>query len=72
MPPEAPKSVRRPVAVSRYLKNGTEDIEYQVTQLDGISGMAPQCKLVSLRVLDENGKGAVSNLIAAIATRAGD
>ena len=28
--------------------------------------MAPQCKLVSLRVLDENGKGAVSNLIAAI------
>src|SRR2546427_3579014 len=28
--------------------------------------MAPQCKLVSLRVLDENGKGSVSNLIAAI------
>ena len=29
--------------------------------------MAPHCKLVSLRVLDENGKGAVSNIIAAIA-----
>ena len=28
--------------------------------------MAPRCKLVSLRVLDENGKGTVSNLIAAI------
>jgi serine protease AprX len=28
--------------------------------------MAPKCKLVSLRVLDENGKGSVSNLIAAI------
>ena len=28
--------------------------------------MAPRCKLVSLRVLDENGKGSVSNLIAAI------
>ena len=35
-------------------------------RLEGVSGMAPQCKLVSLRVLDENGKGAVSNLIAAI------
>jgi len=56
----------KPVAVSRYLKKDTEDVEYQQTQLDGISGMAPQCKLVSLRVLDENGKGSVSNLIAAI------
>jgi len=61
VPPE-----KRPVAVSRYRKEGTEDIEYQQTQLDSISGMAPQCKLVSLRVLDENGKGSVSNLIAAI------
>jgi len=74
VPPDAPPGVRRPLAVSRYLKElkkegtkeGTKDIEYQQTQLNGISGMAPQCKLVSLRVLDENGKGAVSNLIAAI------
>ena len=64
--PDAPKEIPRPLAVSRYLKEGTEDVEYQETRLDGISGMAPQCKLVSLRVLDENGKGAVSNLIAAI------
>jgi subtilisin family serine protease len=56
----------RPIAVSRYLKTDTGDIEYQQTRLEGISGMAPQCKLVSLRVLDENGKGSVSNLIAAI------
>jgi len=65
VPADAPAE-KRPVAVSRYLKKGTEDIEYQQTPLGGISGMAPQCKLVSLRVLDENGKGAVSNLIAAI------
>ena len=64
--PDAPKSQRRPVAVSRYLKTGTEDVEYQQTELDAVSGMAPRCKLVSLRVLDENGKGAVSNIIAAI------
>ncbi|MGH6943292.1 MAG: S8 family serine peptidase, partial [Geminicoccaceae bacterium] len=34
--------------------------------LEEISGMAPKCKLLSLKVLDENGKGPVSNLIAAI------
>src|SRR6266516_334577 len=66
VPANAPPAEKRPVAVSRYRKEGTEDIEYQQTQLDSISGMAPQCKLVSLRVLDENGKGSVSNLIAAI------
>jgi serine protease AprX len=66
VPSDTPKEIPRPLAVSRYLKEGTEDVEYQETQLDGISGMAPKCKLVSLRVLDENGKGAVSNLIAAI------
>jgi len=34
--------------------------------LPRISGMAPECKLVSLRVLDDSGRGNVSNLIAAI------
>ncbi|MEO7318302.1 MAG: S8 family peptidase, partial [Chthoniobacteraceae bacterium] len=63
--PDTPEE-KRPIAVSRYLKTGTEDIEYQQTRLEHVSGMAPKCKLVSLRVLDENGKGAVSNLIAAI------
>src|SRR4030095_14767096 len=36
-------------------------------RLEAVTGMAPRCNLVSLRVLDENGKGSVSNLIAAIA-----
>jgi subtilisin family serine protease len=35
-------------------------------ELEAISGMAPQCKLVSLKVLDDNGQGEVSSLIAAI------
>jgi serine protease AprX len=65
VPPETPENAR-PIAVSRHLKSGTEDTEYQETRLERISGMAPQCNLVSLRVLDENGKGNVSNLIAAI------
>jgi hypothetical protein len=57
---------QRPLAVSRTLKTDTGDVELHETRLDGATGMAPRCKLVSLRVLDENGKGAVSNLIAAI------
>jgi len=56
----------RPLAISRYL-NENGDTELQETRLEGASGMAPRCRLVSLRVLDENGKGSVSNLIAAIA-----
>jgi serine protease AprX len=66
VPAGAAKTAKRPVAVSRYLKKDTGDVEYQSMSLEGIGGMAPECKLVSLRVLDENGKGAVSNLIAAI------
>ncbi|MEO8595706.1 MAG: S8 family peptidase [Candidatus Solibacter sp.] len=63
--PDTPPE-KRPVAVSRYLKTDTRDVEYQSNTLDVICGMAPQCRLVSLRVLDEDGKGSVSNLIAAI------
>jgi len=55
-----------PLAISRSLKKDADDVELIKTRLEGITGMAPRCKLVSLRVLDENGKGSVSNLIAAI------
>lgn len=57
---------RRPIAISRYVKTETGDVEFQAVKLESIRGMAPKCRLVSLRVLDDNGKGAVSNLIAAI------
>lgn len=36
-------------------------------KLDSIMGMAPKCKLVSFKVLDENGQGDVSSVLAAIA-----
>jgi subtilisin family serine protease len=42
------------------------EIAYNATELDAISGMAPKCKLLSLKVLDENGGGLASNIIAAI------
>lgn len=42
------------------------EISYNEMKLDAISGMAPKCKLLSLKVLDENGGGLASNIIAAI------
>jgi serine protease AprX len=38
----------------------------KVTDIPAMSGMAPQCKLLSLKVLDDQGKGLASNLIAAL------
>jgi serine protease AprX len=38
----------------------------ETLHLPAISGMAPKCKLLSLKVLDDNGDGLASNLIAAI------
>ncbi|MEA2754149.1 MAG: hypothetical protein QOJ54_438 [Aliidongia sp.] len=37
-----------------------------ITDIPVMSGMAPECKLLSLKVLDDDGKGLASNLIAAI------
>ena len=43
--------------------NKVEVFEEEISQ---IAGMAPACKLVSFKVLGDNGKGAVSNILAAI------
>ena len=53
-------------AVSRY-QDEHGDEQQEVVSLEMISGMAPECRLISLKVLDENGIGNASNLIAAIA-----
>jgi subtilisin family serine protease len=42
------------------------EITFSAIKLGTISGMAPKCKLLNLRVLDIKGEGNVSNLIAAI------
>jgi serine protease AprX len=43
------------------------EVTYNPLPLTSISGMAPRCKLLSLKVLDDDGNGLASNLIAAIA-----
>ena len=45
---------------------GEREIVAQAMPIDSICGMAPQAGLVSLKVLNENGVGAVSNIIAAL------
>jgi serine protease AprX len=41
-------------------------VTFDVVRLAAISGMAPRCKLLSLKVLDGRGGGVASNLIAAL------
>ena len=54
------------VALSRH-RDEHGEITFDRMDLETISGMAPECKLLSLKVLDANGQGTASNLIAAIA-----
>ena len=42
------------------------NIKFEPLKITRISGMAPKCKLLSLKVLNEGGRGKASNLIAAI------
>ena len=56
------------LALSRLRNEGGEPTHDVNRMKSGrMSGMAPLCKLLSLKVLDDKGKGRVSNLIAAIA-----
>lgn len=52
-------------AVSRH-RDEAGEVTYETLELDSASGMAPRCKLLSLKVLDDDGVGRASNLIAAI------
>jgi subtilisin family serine protease len=52
-------------AVMRRRQDGGDAI-YETVPVGAISGMAPRCKLLSLRVLDGDGRGTVSNIISAL------
>jgi len=54
------------VATVRRRSESGEVTTDTVDDMPMISGMAPQCKLLSLKVLDDNGNGLASNLIAAL------
>jgi subtilisin family serine protease len=69
-PPDAEKERPDIIAYQRMLSPdsppGEREIIPQRLALSSICGMAPRTKLVSLRVLDEQGRGQVSNIIAAL------
>ncbi|MFN2418820.1 MAG: S8 family peptidase [Candidatus Limnocylindria bacterium] len=58
---------RSPIRAYERVLDEESEVAYQPLSADVISGMAPRCKLVSLKVLDDDGRGLSSALIAAIA-----
>ncbi len=54
------------IAIGQELNTAGQSIHHSF-ELPQISALAPQCKLVSLKVLDEFGMGKASNVIAALA-----
>ncbi|MEX2223950.1 MAG: S8 family peptidase [Candidatus Rokuibacteriota bacterium] len=57
-----------PIEAETRFRDEADTLQTRAVKVSRISGMAPRCKLVSLKVLDDKGHGAVSNLIAAIET----
>jgi serine protease AprX len=62
---KAEENGRPRLAVSR-IRDERGDTLTRTTEIRTISGMAPRCALVSLRVLDDNGHGRVSMIIDAL------
>jgi serine protease AprX len=46
--------------------NADQEVVTKAIDVDRIAGVAPECKLLSLKVLDEEGRGGVSNIIEAL------
>jgi serine protease AprX len=57
-----------PIEAETRFRDEQDAVQKRAVEVKRISGMAPRCRLLSLKVLDDKGQGAVSNLIAAIET----
>jgi subtilisin family serine protease len=55
-----------PISATAKHRDENGEITRQPIPIEAISGMAPHCKLLSLKVLGDGGEGQASNLIAAI------
>jgi subtilisin family serine protease len=66
-PDASPETMRAVTRTIESFQDGSPGkVNTQIIQLKSIRGMAPQCKLVSIKVLDGDGDGQVSGLITAI------
>lgn len=63
---EAVSTKEHPIRALARHRDERGEITYDRLAIPAISGMAPKCKLLSMRVLDDEGRGEASNLIAAI------
>ena len=61
-----PGKVTPQIRVVSRVRDETGEVVERERHPPRISGMAPRCKLLSLKVLDETGAGLASNLIAAL------
>jgi subtilisin family serine protease len=52
-------------AIARH-RDESGAVVHELVPIDKIRGVAPQCQIVSVKVLDRNGNGQVSNLITAL------
>ena len=59
------KAPRAPIAI-RALRDENDDTDYVQLPTDNFVGMAPKCKLVSYKVLDDAGRGETTAIIAAL------
>lgn len=60
------KSRRSPMKMVVRELNAQQEVVTRAIDVQRISGVAPECKLLSLKVLDDDGRGGVSNIIEAL------
>jgi serine protease AprX len=60
------KGKKKSIRACEFARDENGGTNYALVALGSISGMAPRCKLLSLKVLDDNGLGGSSNVIAAL------
>jgi serine protease AprX len=56
----------RPLRAARRVRHEDGEVGYEPVEVQELYGMAPRCQLVSYKILDENGDGETSTVIAAL------
>jgi hypothetical protein len=64
--PDAKPASAPPIAAIARHRDEAGDVVHELVPIDKIRGIAPECTIVSVKVLDRDGKGQVSNLITAL------
>jgi serine protease AprX len=64
--PGAPRGETPVISAIARHRDESGDVLYELVPVGKIRGIAPECKIVSVKVLDRDGSGQVSNLITAL------